>query len=179
MSKVIWKDTGWSSVVQTVSRLGSVHVRAGVVGEKAEAPNGGGRITNGEAAIFNEFGTGDGHIPARAPVQRTFKREGGRVQAFLAEAARKAVLGAASPELALRDVGAWAESEIRRTIAEGVPPPNAPTTIALKGSDHPLIDNGDLLDAVGYQIATTNNGPTLDDGYDALELSGMTETDAE
>jgi hypothetical protein len=180
MSEVVWKDTGWSQAVQTATKLGTIEVRAGVVGAKAEEPNGEeGRVTNGEAAILNEYGTDDGHIPARAPIQRTFERDGGKVQSFFAAAVSRAIAGIASPEAALRDVGDWAVSEIRKTIAQGVPPPNAPATIARKGSSHPLIDTGDMYNAVGYEIGATRTGPTLDEGHEAFELSGMSQAPAE
>lgn len=45
----------------------------------------------------------------------------------------------------------FAQRTIRRTMKKGMPPPNAPLTIAIKGSKKPLIDKGDLFQSVATQ----------------------------
>lgn len=42
--------------------------------------------------------------------------------------------------------------EVKKRIITGPFVPNAPTTIAKKGSDKPLIDTGQLLDAIDYKM---------------------------
>lgn len=45
---------------------------------------------------------------------------------------------------------------IRQTIKKGVPPPNAPLTVAIKGSSKPLVDRGDLFGAVTSVVPSWN-----------------------
>jgi hypothetical protein len=42
--------------------------------------------------------------------------------------------------------------EIKSIIESSVPPPNAPSTIAKKGHDHTLIDKGNYLKSIDYEV---------------------------
>ncbi len=50
-------------------------------------------------------------------------------------------------------IGEYAKSVIQGRIADLQEPPNAPSTILLKGSDSPLQDTGQLHDAVDYETS--------------------------
>lgn len=50
-------------------------------------------------------------------------------------------------------LGTLFEAEIVARIKSGVPPPNAPATVAKKKSTTPLIDTGDLFGSVTHQLA--------------------------
>ena len=62
--------------------------------------------------------------------------------------------GRMDPRRGLELLGAFAAAEVKKTITAGagVPPPNAPSTIAKKGSDRPLVDTGRLLGAIQWEI---------------------------
>ena len=53
---------------------------------------------------------------------------------------------------AMQVFGAVAAGEIQRRIARGIPPPNAPITIEIKGSSKPLIDTGRLRQSITYEV---------------------------
>ena len=105
-----------------------------------------------EYAQFNEFGTST--IPAR-PFMRS-AMDGGRERigkqfetefAAVAEGKRTALvaferLGLFGVQLVrdrILDAGSWAE-------------PNAPSTVAQKGSSAPLVDEGRLIQSLTYQV---------------------------
>jgi len=52
----------------------------------------------------------------------------------------------------LETFGQVAEIQITATIDRGVPPPNAPSTIAAKGSSQPLFDTGQLYGQISHEV---------------------------
>ena len=59
-------------------------------------------------------------------------------------------------------VGNYGASEVKKGIVSGAPggqkfAPNSPMTIARKGSSKPLIDKGDLVGSITYQVIDANN----------------------
>ncbi len=60
-------------------------------------------------------------------------------------------------------VGNYGAAMIQKGIVSGAPggkafAPNSPATIMLKGSSKPLIDKGDLLGSVTYEVLDNGNG---------------------
>ena len=49
-------------------------------------------------------------------------------------------------------VGAYAAEKLRESAESLKEPKNAPSTIALKGSANPLVDSGEMLDAITYEV---------------------------
>jgi hypothetical protein len=50
---------------EQMRKVGVEEIHVGVVGPQAQEMSGNGRITNAVNAIYQEFGTSDGHVPAR------------------------------------------------------------------------------------------------------------------
>ena len=46
----------------------------------------------------------------------------------------------------------FVKSLIVKAIDDGIPPPNAPSTVKRKGFDHPLVETGEMRDNVEYRI---------------------------
>ncbi len=148
----------WDKLLAKAHELDKLHVRVGVLSSK------GGDVKDGEftlceLAAVHELGTEDGHIPARAPIQTTFylrrKQELIELQGKLA---KQIVTGGMDPKRAMGILGSWGANAIKRTITEGegLPPPNAPSTIAAKGSSRPLVDTGQLKAAYNYEISESD-----------------------
>lgn len=102
-----------------------------------------------EYAIYNEFGTR--RIPSR-PFMR-FSLDTFAESAWLPELAQLLKEGE-DPEKALGKIGAQAQGDVRRVIEAWAQPGNAESTIRQKrsGRDNPLVDSGDLLDAIDFEI---------------------------
>ena len=127
-------------------------VKAGILGGATSAD--GKRIA--EYAAYNEFGTKN--IPAR-PFMRTVAKE--RPKVWVGQMVRKIRGNATKPEAwksALVLAGESMKSDIKNSIQAGKWTPNAPATIAAKKRkgkvepDHPLIDTGQMLAAVSYEV---------------------------
>lgn len=99
-------------------------------------------------AVANEFGTS--RIPERSFLRATMDRKRDEYAQILQDAVDRGLQGE-EMRAELERVGQLAVGDVRATIARGVPPPNAPSTIRRKGSSKPLIDTGRMwqsLDAV-------------------------------
>lgn len=127
-------------------------VKAGILG--------GATTTDGksiaEYAVYNEFGTS--RIPAR-PFMRTVAKE--KPKQWVGEMVRHIRGRATEPAIwkqALGVAGESMKSDIKDSIQNGNWTPNAPATVAAKKRkgkvepDHPLIDTGQMLAAVSYEV---------------------------
>lgn len=109
-----------------------------------------GGATVADVATWNHFGTS--RIPARPFLTNWFDANVKEIAVKLKTAGTKIVKGT-DPYDALQAVALWAEGGVKRYIAQGVPPPNAPSTVAQKGSSKPLIDTGQLRSSIRGRVA--------------------------
>jgi len=143
-----------SKVWETLRRLGATQktVVVGVIGRKGDeqhkdSPPG---TTVAQVAQWNHFGTGT--IPARpflTLAMEQHKSEIARIQRRLAQGLLEEKL---TLDQALGLLGETAVGFVKQTIADGVPPPNAPSTVAAKGSDKPLINFGQLRGSISSAV---------------------------
>jgi hypothetical protein len=171
VSNVYWEDRGWASIVQHVRTLGTLVLEAGIVGSDANDPHGDSGLTNGEIGALLEFGTQDGHIPARHWLRGALRQQDFLVR-WLAEAARSVVAGSSSPESALALVGQRLVHTIKDNISNGIEPGNADATIRKKGFNYPLVDTGELVRHISSLVR--KHGAALGDAgeYDDFEIGG-------
>lgn len=102
-------------------------------------------LTMAQLGAIHEFGLG---VPERSFL-RSFRdqRADDIGKVFLLLVQRRGVSQAVWELL-----GQWCVGEIQKRIAAGTPPPNAPSTIARKGSSTPLIDTGQLRSSITYAV---------------------------
>lgn len=113
---------------------------------------GGQQLTIATIAAVNEFGTADGRIPAR-PFLSTAIEEGAPKFVRTVELGLPKVLSGEQPmSWLMHRVGNIAKGEVQQKITDIKNPPNAPATIAKKGSSNPLIDTGALRNSIDYLI---------------------------
>lgn len=91
-------------------------------------------------------------IPARPFLSVPLSAERPEVQAIV----KRVVTGVAQQKITmdqgLKLLGVWGRNEVVKYINEGVPPPNAESTIEAKGSSKPLIDTGQLKSSISFLI---------------------------
>ena len=127
---------------------------------KVGFPKSAAAASNIEKAVWNEFGTRGGAsgggwggpIPERPFLRNAMRDNKGKYRDGMATAARKILTGDASMSATLSKLGIMAQGDIQGEITSLMTPPNSPVTIALKGSDNPLIDSGEMRGAVTYQV---------------------------
>lgn len=163
---VEWVDMGLEKFARGFASLEKTSVQVGVVGEEGERTASSGRITIAEAALIDEFGSRKARIPARKAISRTItaaqaKRAGKQVASALVEGG--------NTDAALTDAGTHFVRLIQQKILDGDFRPNADSTVAKKGFDHPLIDTGEFLAAISYKIVQWVGAGGSD--HDASEFS--------
>lgn len=151
--KPIVKDRGWNRMKREIAKGRRNQVVAvGVLQSDAGVAHQDGGVTVGEVATFNEFGTADGRVPERSFVRSTVDENEREYTKRIAQLQGEVLAGRVSSRTALGVLGEEAVSDIRRKMTDGIPPPNAPATVAKKGSSTPLIDTGQLRQAINYEV---------------------------
>lgn len=156
-SRIIDRDKGYRGLFRRVAEAHTTVVVVGVQGEKERRGVGG--PTNAQLATWHEFGTLDGHIPERSFIRSTINEHSDKYRALVRRVAAGILIGRFTERQALSLVGEQVASDIKSRIEAGIPPPNAESTVAQKGSSKPLIDTGQMRNAITYKIrASTLTG---------------------
>lgn len=125
-------------------------MHAGAVFAEDGALEPSGDLTVADVATFHEFGTRT--IPQRSFIRAWFDEN----QAFIAETLQKQFAQVANGkrpvEQAAERCALAFEGSVKQRISRGIPPPLAASTIARKGSSKPLIDTGQLRNAVRGKV---------------------------
>lgn len=111
------------------------------------------KLTNATVASLMEYGTST--APARPFIGPTFKKNRGRYLIMITET----IMRAQREHRQVRKsewnkIGAQMKKDIKDYVLKGagVPPPNADSTIAKKGSSRPLVDSRQMISAVDYSV---------------------------
>lgn len=111
-----------------------------------------GGITMAGLALVHEFGSETAGVPQRSFLRSTVdenERKYVRImKARLVEITKQRITAKA----ALTEIGERVRSDVLDKIRGGIPPPNAPSTVARKGSSTPLVDTGQLLQAITSKV---------------------------
>lgn len=159
MGDVRFVDKGWNNILKRVTELAATRVQVGAIGPDAKRthPHRAGTtwaVTIAEALLINEYGAGAGksHVPARAPMRRTFARANPAIQEMGARAARMVIQFAGTGAQVMALMGRLGVDALRSTLAGPNPPSNAPRTVERKGFDHPLIWTGMLWESISHRV---------------------------
>ena len=102
-----------------------------------------------DIAAFNELGTSS--TPARPFMRQSFENHEDQLKKACALVNEKIGSGETA-ENALNVLGVFAKGLVQDEIVNGEFEPNAPSTIAKKNSDKPLIDTGFMRQSVNYVV---------------------------
>lgn len=130
-----------------IVKAGGRHVRVGVFDGV-----GGGTGEIATIATIHEFGAPGASIPERSYIRATIRERKPELAVLMARVVRLMIQGKLDETRALELVGAWLAGAIKGRIVSGPFTPLKPRTIARKGSDKPLIDTGQLKNAVTFVI---------------------------
>ena len=101
-------------------------------------------------AAWNELGTEN--IPSRPFMRQMMEKEERNINNYLKRYLKMACTGDLTTEAALDKIGNYLKYKIKESIREGEYEPNAPSTIAKKGSSVPLIDTRQMYRSVIYEV---------------------------
>jgi hypothetical protein len=162
-------DLGYAKLIRQLKSLGGegIYGKAGVIGEKAatehEAKGANDEpLTNAELALIHEFGAPAAAIPERSFIRESFDRSHPKYDENMRKLVGAIFDGKITLERAMGLLSKQVAQDIQAYIREGsgVPPPNAPATIAAKGSSRPLVDTGQLVGAITNAVVRGNEGET-------------------
>lgn len=134
--------------MERLRELQGVAVLVGVRGEETDDEG----TSLALIASANEFGTRDGHVPERSFLRRTVAENQRDYEEMLAGAVDDYVEDGIPLTRSLGLIGAAAVGDVQDTMVAVDDPPNAPSTIARKGADNPLVDEGVLKAAITWKI---------------------------
>lgn len=106
-----------------------------------------------EIAIKNEFGVKEGgrwKIPPRPFFRNAIDTNRTAFNKFRERQYENTLAGMIDVDEAIGNIGEWLSAKVKQSIRRLKTPPNAPLTIALKGSSNPLIDTGQMLQSVTH-----------------------------
>jgi hypothetical protein len=159
MSHVVHKvhNGGLAALAHTFKAMVG-KVRVGYIEGKSSPQDDEGGVPVAQVAAWNTYGTlhedGGWHSPPRP-----FLREGiDRGRPMFARLNRINLLlclrGQMTVDQALGQLGAMAAGECKRAIADSRQwaEPNAASTVGRKGSDQPLVDSGNMAQALTFEV---------------------------
>lgn len=145
---IVSSDKGLKALLKRCE-ASKLSITVGIHAEEGAGTYEGG-TTVADVATYNEFGTE--RIPARPFLSGWFDGNQAEIKAKLKSAGEK-IKNGADPHAALDLVAQWAAGQVQKGISAGVPPPNAESTAARKGSATPLINTGQLRSSIRGKVS--------------------------
>lgn len=119
-------------------------------------PKGAGQYEDGAPlaviGAVQEFGSADGHIPERSFLRVPLWSNQQLFAKIFTMGLPQVIEGEITLRQLMEQAGARAASVSQEAISEGIAPPNAPSTVARKGSSTPLVDTGRLRQSITYVV---------------------------
>lgn len=134
-----------------IDELKGLNVYVGIPAKSNKTHNDDG-VTLAELAMVHEFGSPTNEIPERSFLRKPFFDKKAEISAFAKNQIALALVGRTTAKEALGLVGERARDIAKMAITEGVEPELKPKTIKRKGSSKPLIDTGQLLNSIDYEV---------------------------
>lgn len=142
---LIDRDLGLRRFLRELETARNVEV---VIGIQEGSTNSATNATIAEYGMANEFGTQN--IPERSFMRTAFDETRPKIVQQIDRQYGRVQAGEITMRTALGLIGEYHQRDIVRKIDTNIPPPNAPETIARKGSSHTLIDTGAMRSSIRY-----------------------------
>ncbi|AUS87034.1 hypothetical protein LBYS11_12140 [Lysinibacillus sp. YS11] len=139
-------------LIQSLSELAGYEIEVGIFGSDDSF--------YAMIAAVHEFGItirkerGAIVIPERSFLRSTFDEKNGEWAKFVKKQLPKLLDGQMNARTICERLGAKMVGDIQRKLTQLDDPPNAPSTIAQKGSSNPLIDKGGLRMRITYKVVS-------------------------
>jgi hypothetical protein len=151
---LIWKETaGWAKgAVRTLDDIKHTGLKVGVTEKSGrEKHENSDEHTVGDIAFFNEYGTMT--TPARSFIRDWVDGNIDKIAKDVEKDFLRVLVTSETVREALTKRGREYRASIVKRIIERIPPPNADVTVARKGGDIPLIETGQLVEAIVAEVA--------------------------
>jgi hypothetical protein len=155
--KITDKDHGYAALVKRLYGETKARVEVGILAGEGHADDEHGEGTTLiDVATWMEFGTTDAngniHVPERSFVRGYIDDSEDKLRGDMVVLMQSVVKGERTKEQALEIIGLRAVGGMQERISAGIPPENAPSTIAQKHSSTPLIRYGQLRAGISSRV---------------------------
>ncbi len=150
-SKVIVRDRGLNKIFAKIKAADGLAATIGIQGREADDDRDG--ITNAHLGAIQEFGVDipalGVSIPERSFLRVPFDQNSEAAVRIVGKRLNAGDSGAQALGLAAE----FLRGRMVRAIDAGIPPPNAPRTVAAKGSSKPLIASSQLKQSITPKVS--------------------------
>lgn len=147
--KVTDRDKGFAALIRRIAKSDKpVSITVGFHDAEGGATTAGGKTVL-EIATMHEYGLG---VPMRSMIAAWFDANEAKNEEVLRKLGAMVVKGKLTPEQGLEQAGLLMVADVQARITGGIEPPNAPATIAKKGSSTPLVDTGQMKSAIRHKV---------------------------
>lgn len=153
------KDKKFRRYIKELEKLhGGSKIKIGILADKGSVNPPGSDLNLAGIASVTEFGTKTAGrnkntvIPPRPWMRTTFESNRRRFNNLTLRELMKVGDGKSSVSKALTTLGVIMAASVKKTITNLKTPPNAPSTIAAKGSSNPLIDTARMRNSVDFEV---------------------------
>ena len=158
-SVVVEIDRGLDALTKEASTWGLLAAFVGVRQEAGSEVATGDSLNLAQIAAVNEFGSSNGHVPERSFLRSTIDDNRDSYAKGLDRAVNAGIdtvvaggIGTPAVIRSLQLLGQEVSGDVQGKIRDLRDPPNAPRTIAAKGSSNPLIDTGRLRASIDSEV---------------------------
>ena len=123
-----------------------------VVGVTAKTNGRSGEFSNAELAAIHEFGSPARNTPERSFLRKPLINNAAAIANLAKNVVGEFITGQITAEAALGALGEEAKNISKVAITEGITPALKSATIKRKKSSKPLIDTGQLLNSITYEV---------------------------
>lgn len=148
-NKTIDKDLGAEELMAEARAAKGAFVTIGVHQEEGGEAYPDSQATVAEVAFWNEFGTIT--APERSFIRSTVDENQKVLEAMTAKLLSDVLAGKLTTKMALDKIGFRIQELIKKKILELNDPKNAPSTIARKGFNNPLVDSRRLWRSIAFE----------------------------
>jgi len=150
-------DHGYEALFRRLAQRNQGRVvDVGVMGQEGAGIYEGTGLTVADVASFHEFGRG---VPERSFIRAYVDENREQIENTLRRMAQKVIKGEVrSFDAGLELIGQRIQNEIKKRIKAGIEPALAQSTIDRKGSKPPLIDTGQLINSITYELRQIAEG---------------------
>ncbi len=151
-TRTVVVDKGWDKIKRNIKELGKKkYVAIGFFPDQ-KYPDG---TPVAQVGFWNEYGTSK--APER-PFLRGWRESEKKEINSKVEDIKNAIFTGKNVDSELKEIGEWGKGRVSKYITDLQTPPNAPSTIAKKGKNDPLVDTGRMRDSVEARILDRRPG---------------------
>lgn len=153
-------DRGYRRILREFTRIGERQVLIGIRSKDGGEVPEGSPLNLAQIAAVNEFGSEKvpDHPPERSFLRSTMDVNAKAYATMVGDIIGASLDGRLDLDKGLGLLGAKAVADVQQTMRDLDTPPNAPSTVARKGDDNPLIDTGRLRQSIDWEIRKVARG---------------------